>query len=576
MVQYWLCENVPFNNTQENVVGFDNQDQQFSFFTNLSVHADNSNFFRLNDNTVNFRVARSYEDSLNLNYMVVKQGGKTYYLFIDSVGYIDQGTTQVNATVDVWQTYMFDFEITDAFIKREHQDRFTKDMKPIYNLEVEDIELGDTYRTVNTVQARDTQGLENDNFVWYYVVTSGSYTDVVKYAPLSVGGVNMGYFLYALPLSKDGKSVRVKNSVDNEDYYFYAHHDIEELLKNPKVIAIYTSSYGPSDWAISKDSEGFYILRMSKMGYGNNSVNLIDPSGTKMLTVSNTNEFKKVFDFNNLKPTYIKPSVNTVKKIDNEPKLLTKPFTLYSFTNRSNEALELGANEWDSEIHYIESFGPQYKNIMYTPTLDPTKYYNGMQSTKNNEVPLLSDKYVNYIMNNKASATTGVALNGAMAGVGLGLATSGVGGLAMYMGLNMALSSSQKVVGELMRQRDLKQAPKSIREVGNNTVLQLEIDQYNLALTGSVRRPLEQFYNRAFEYMYRMGYKANRFGVPNIKSRYYFNYVEVTDIMLKGNLSQNTLTKIEMIFKNGVRIWHYHKDFKFLDYTYENVEVSLL
>ena len=60
--------------------------------------------------------------------------------------YTDAKTTTLVLKTDIWQTYMFDYEIKDAFIEREHQDRWRpEDDMPIFNTINEGLDYGDTY-----------------------------------------------------------------------------------------------------------------------------------------------------------------------------------------------------------------------------------------------------------------------------------------------------------------------------------------------------------------------------------------------------------------------------------------------
>lgn len=596
MTKFWLCENIPFNNSYDNVVGFDNETQQQSYFIGLSVGGPQpSNNFRIIDNKVTIRVDRSYEECKELNYMVLLQGGKYYYLFIDSIGYIDNVTTQVNATIDVWQTYMFDYEIKDAFISREHQDRFTKRgsvISPIYSLTNENIELGEIYNIEKKQKIDDSKGSASD-LLWYYIVTSDTLYDTNeasdKHRVFRAGGVNgqpVGFYMYALPIENNKLvSYGLKDGITDPDLIksrmflqyglggSYYDLSVETLLKNPKVISIYVSMYAPGGYIGNNKSPAWY-------NFDNFSSNIVTTgfSDIHLINIAYLDRME-LFNFTELpKPKVTGLNIDSIRDVEREPKLFTKPYSVYSFTNMVSEPLEVGIDQLNNNlsIKFIESFGPQYKSSI-SPISDTSNYFLSEVSTKNNEIPLLNDKYVNYIMNNKASATTGVALS-----VGEGLIGGVVGGTMKgplsYMGTGMALSNYQKVKNEMLKQSDLKQAPISIRETGNNIVYQLDVKNDSLFMNGFCRRVKPQFFMKAYNYFYRYGYTSNEFGVPNLKSRFYFNFIQTTDISIVGNINQNVKTQLEVLFNKGITIWHNRigYDFKMYDYSKENVEVSLI
>lgn len=601
MTQFWLCENVPFNSEYEHVVSFDNQGSQQTYFLDLSVHTENANRFRIVDNKVGFRINRTYENSLNLNYVVLLQGGKYYYLFIDSVAYVDVDTTHVSATIDVWQTYMFDYDVKDAFISREHQDRFKKvgsSIEPVYNLNHEDIELGEEYEVTEVEVKKDEYNLSNisgeHSIRWYYIVTSeplnkDEVIDGVSFKDkTTVDDLVVGYYLYCFPILKvNGSNQPIHFEDDTLDFpvrvnFYYntiGDRGINQLLKNPIVVGAYISNYSPIPYSLYRSQGGtgaWYIdFPNGYIGKGvsfRNNANVMNINQTDIIRYDE-------YEFDLKRKYNVNTSIQS-KNIKLEPKLRVKPYTIFSFTDMVSESLDLGENEFD-KIYYRESYGPQYKSIIGTNKYDITKYFNYNVSSKNNELPLSNDRYVNYIMNNKASATTGVALSGLGMLAGVGVATAGAmtgTGIATYMGISQTLNSGKSIINELLKKSDLKQSPNTLREIGNNSIFQLELKNNSFILNGIVRQVKKQYYERAYEYFYRLGYKANRFGVPNIRSRKYFNYIECTTINITGNIPQGTIKKIEEIYTRGTTVWHQRDDVDVdvYNYTRENWEVSLL
>lgn len=87
-------------------------------------------------------------------------------------------------------------------------------------------------------------------------------------------------------------------------------------------------------------------------------------------------------------------------------------------------------------------------------------------------------------------------------------------------------------------------------------------------------------YETAYDNYRMYGHIINRFKVPNIYTRKYFNYVLTNNCIVKGSLNQDIRDAIASVFDNGVTIFHYDSgetETRNLEYTSkENIEVALL
>ena len=62
----------------------------------------------------------------NINYLSLEYQGKRYYYFIDSINYISESIIELDITMDVIQTYMFDIYISNGIIERKFINRWYK------------------------------------------------------------------------------------------------------------------------------------------------------------------------------------------------------------------------------------------------------------------------------------------------------------------------------------------------------------------------------------------------------------------------------------------------------------------
>ena len=63
-------------------------------------------------NQYNYLVARNNRDAYNSR--------NTFFYFITSVDYIAPATTQITVQLDVWQTYMHQFNVRRSYCERSH------------------------------------------------------------------------------------------------------------------------------------------------------------------------------------------------------------------------------------------------------------------------------------------------------------------------------------------------------------------------------------------------------------------------------------------------------------------------
>lgn len=69
------------------------------------------------------RVAILADNLYDCNYMMFKNtayGEKWFYAFIDSVEYVNDNASEINYTIDVMQTWYFDYELGQCYVEREH------------------------------------------------------------------------------------------------------------------------------------------------------------------------------------------------------------------------------------------------------------------------------------------------------------------------------------------------------------------------------------------------------------------------------------------------------------------------
>lgn len=166
-----LCHNIPLSKDYANTILFtgttvngswvDGRTMQNNYFkAHTKVRIPNSSYQRVNSRQIKVRGnVQSYEDC---NYLMfqnpyISVAGsnpegtdfipsnaikyKWFYAFIDSVDYINNSVSLITYTIDVMQTYLFDWKFKECYVEREHStvDSITSNTTP------ENVDCGDTY-----------------------------------------------------------------------------------------------------------------------------------------------------------------------------------------------------------------------------------------------------------------------------------------------------------------------------------------------------------------------------------------------------------------------------------------------
>lgn len=135
-----FIKNCPLDKDYRNTIYFNLTSQgktdQYNYFNSLvkptmidtklsqtiNFSLTNQSYTRASRNSI--RVAIPCDDLYDCNYMMFQNfnyTNKWFYAFVDSVEYVNNATSEVFFTIDVLQTWHFDYSFGECFIDREHQ-----------------------------------------------------------------------------------------------------------------------------------------------------------------------------------------------------------------------------------------------------------------------------------------------------------------------------------------------------------------------------------------------------------------------------------------------------------------------
>lgn len=317
-----------------------------------------------------------------------------------------------------------------------------------------------------------------------------------------------------------------------------------------------------------------------------------------------------------------------------ESKLLQYPFRYFLLTDYINPPLLMKVNKFN---YYYENGDSSQAKLLINVSLalsQSSKYviypigykgdYKGnIEGIVNNnplQYPVGSSAYASFIatQGNSYSASNSLALmendksfsqntqslefeqmknnlnaiGGVFSGV-LGLATGNIlGGISgiVSSGANYMTSSKgndlSKMINKqnydfkdyqintmaLAKKNDLLNTPRAIKTIGNDATFNVaharkRVDLIEYGLNS-------QYEERLKNYFIRYGYKQNRYGIPYLKSRKYFNFIKFVKCNIDSSvIPSEHIEELQKILESGVTFWHIDRGTKVKDYTQINSEV---
>lgn len=519
-----VCSGVRLNSRYEHTIYFADRTAQLNYFAGKVVKTFSAYSFIRKSWDLN--VAATMEEAASWSYLYFTNtaNGKRYFYFIDNIEYINDGTVRLKLQIDVLQTYLFDFELLECFVEREHT------------------------LTDNAVQYTVDEGLEtgelHDNEVFHWAQLNTQC--ILILATINPNHADTAEPVQALAGSYNG------------------------VFSGLKIWAVAREKW--ADWGKQLDA-------LAKAGFLDGIISMwMYPKALVKLGGENTwydDDLCKTVDGAADAGAFLPfdhPPTTVDGYTPKNKKLLTYP---YSFLYVSNNCGGSAVYHWERFNIYTQ---PQFSTAGSlspegTVKMFPTNY-NGLEHVDddgyiswddNYEQGLTiggfptcawdSDVYKMWLAQNQnqlnyAGATAGAAVVGGAVAAVAGLAT---GNLAVAgAGATAAIGGAQKIGSLLAQKADMQiqppQAKGSFSANVNITAGRHTFSFYKKSVTAERARIIDDYFT-----MY--GYKINRVKVPNIHARKSHTYVKTIGCHIEANLCNEDATKIESIFDNGVTFW---------------------
>lgn len=704
MNRVYLLKDIHFSNNYAPVVDFETKELQLGYFNKRKVlkYANGDDIPTTcnvikNENLIQLPI--SVIEIRKYNYLMMERedrfGNKIIqYYFILSANYIEENVSNVEIELDIFQTHMWDYEIKESFIEREHQDRFTKlpngKITPKYSITNE--EVGNVKDMIETKLTRNQ--INSHQVAYLLLITSKPISEMIqddsvtrelftetqrnngrkldeqlrtKYKgtptsfncyliPFSIGRGSGGYTEYLFVedmYDEDGNVINDDNKTsfhlrpiieysnpypDGNDWWL----GNNKTYNNPLAInnIIFNMLISSEDTIciqiindINFDRNYSYMGNIIRDGngyrkfarYGDTSSSIttqlieyqwnstdIEPQQSGILNIIKIDNIdsasKSLFDLSEYVEE-IKDRDNLILgsnvDIKNETKLNIYPYTYYTISNKNLELeikieyIKISRDRITNEINPIYSYLHQSYDVYgkhflsYENTLSEsnliTNNINTEQSVEERvgrELHLNNDAYRSYLNQNKAQIDTNIgvgvgqiAVGTLLAALGLGLTglSAGLSNGMTLMGVGMVTGGATQIATTQAKQTDMEKTPNNAKQSGNDTNFDIINGRINYVLYKKEMREIHKI--NAFTYFTHYGYACSVFKIPNLKSRYYYNYIKMAECNINTTLPISYKNVLIQIYTNGTTIFHCRKDNKepnINDYSLENVEMNLL
>lgn len=545
--EVYILKNVPLEPSFDHTVWFDSPEQQATAFTTYAL----AFYF----NKVSYqRYPRPYitldktaDELYNCNYMMFRNtayGTKWFYAFITQIEYISNTTSRIYYTIDPMQTYLFDVNVGECFVEREHAmtDAIGDNLNP------ESFELGEY---VYDADYFPNLFLKANYVICILATWKAVYEDnkwVIKDASTGgVGGVDSGIYtgltknLFTYDPSNPKACVQDANAV------------IEAATKANKADGIVSITMYPKffmNWAITGDlATGLVPHTVDSIPAFTGTFDGYKPKNNKLYTapfcgvyVDNLqgNAANYAYEyFENRKPTF-----NIVGAVNGNLECASIPLNYKGLPTNFQESLIMGGfpqcawnvdtfKAWIAQNKYAIAAGVANTAISTAARVGAAIATGGLSEIA--AAPA-------------AAGTNVVSFPNAYqppAGVGSG---GGITGAAINGSSNI-LNDTINLVAQV---KTASTQPNHARGQQSSSVFcamgYQGFHYMPYRIQGQFAKIVDDFFS-----MY--GYKTNRLKVPNRNGRKAWNYVKTCGCNLTGSAPADVTASLVQIYDKGITFW---------------------
>lgn len=497
-----LIQGCPLNDTYENTVLFDSASAQQTYFSGLT-HLDFSNQSYQRWDKGSLKLEDAPDDLIGYNYMMFQNtpfSTRWYYAFITDVQYINNTTAEVSYTIDVMQTWHFDYALHDCFIERQHAESDNM----YENLVPEDLDLGDNYVSVS-------QSAFDMNTLYLGILATCDINGDKQTSGVTHNNYYSGLNVIAgVPIS-DVSTVNslIGNLVESGD-----ESSIVAMYEYPSFMGDAATWYGSQSHAVTR------VLSLGGSTYY--------PRNNKLYTYPYT---------------YLLVSNNSGS---------TATYHWEDFTYGETQQVVFNVAGMHVPSPRALCYPLNHRGI-------PSDFDSGVMYDSFPQLAWTGDVFQAWYAQSENSARMGVlttALNNMFTGMMIG---AGTGGLAGVPGATVGAAvgaiggAALGTASTLAKQMDLANTP-------SPSYGQTSVNSLNAAMSRCQFNFYQMTVKREFaeiidDYFTMYGYAQHKVATPNRAARTRWTYVKTIGSDVSGPIPKKDLDKINQIFDAGVRFW---------------------
>lgn len=543
----YILKNVPLEPSFDHTIWFDSPEQQATAFTTYAL----AFYF----NKVSYqRYPRPYitldktaDDLFNCNYMMFRNtayGTKWFYAFITQVEYISNTTSRIYYTIDPMQTYLFDVNVGQCFVEREHAmtDAIGDNLNP------ESFELGE--------YVYDNDYFPNifakSNYVICILATwkatyEGNKWVIKDSSTGGVGGVDSGIYtgltknLFEYDLDNPRACAENANAV------------ITEATKANKADGIVSITMYPKffmNWSITGDlATGLVPYTVDSIPAFTGTFDGYKPKNNKLYTAPFCGVYVDNLQGNAANYAYEyfkgrKPVFNIVGVVNGNLECASIPANYKGLPTNFQEALIMGG--FPQCAWNVDTFKAWIAQNKYAIAA-------GVANTAIDTVKQV------------ALAATGVGMAGEVAGMSAAMTGAGsaqtiqaVGQYAnAYQNMQNVSYNTQgdilnKTINLVAQVKTASTQPNHARGQQSSSVFcamgYQGFHYMTYRIKGQFARIIDDFFSM-------FGYKTNRLKIPNRNGRKSWNYVKTCGCTLTGSAPADVTAALVQIYDRGITFW---------------------
>lgn len=528
----------PLELSDDNQLTFANATAQYNYFYGLPKRAFDQFTYQRKDGTISIPAA--IDDIWQYNYVMYRNtnySNKWFYAYITGYQMESNSVTTISIKTDVYQTWMFELQLKQSFVEREHVNDDTKGNHTL----PEDLEIGDYLIDSNT--RIDLTNPSTGGFMVCFMCTKKPYESAPDvYLTYGTGEVFSGMFMFATGVSAAKMIV---------DLYNQSSYTTTNAIVNMYMIpeeCVDMTHY--SNWNPIQSGGAINIYEIKE-----------DPATLNVAAIVEQPNFGGYVPKNN--------------------KMYVWPYKYFHVTNNAGTDIEYRWEDFalNSSGHFQADMTIKGLPVCGTSsklTFNNYKGYNtqasghtqalayGIAGAKLPTCAWTTDYYTNWLTQNGVSIAVNAATT--LAGVGLGIATAGAG-----TGIAAGLISVGTQVGKTLAATH-KAATTPDQARGDTSLGDILYATQKSAFNAYGMRIRREYAEIIDNYFSMYGYKVNVVKLPNVTGRANWNYVKTVGCYLAGDIPQEDLAELKSMFDKGITFWH--NPATFCDYSQSNAIVS--